>query len=784
MAKTKQKAGDPVPSAANLNRFPRLPEETDDTGRFLRALDSLPDGGTLVVPDGLYFAENITVRKPVNILFQGKAVIESVHADPLHILRFEGRVSDVSYRLDAPAYRHDRRLVLSTAPADISPGDMIGLTDDTVRESDGMKDVNTEVHEVSGLWNPNPELLAGPELRSDSDGDGVADHWIAGDHPCAKYAVDHAEQAQRITLLPNGSGSAFVEQDVPVTPGRHYLVGADFRGEGPLRGELAVVWLDRSRREIGRAAAAEWAGDGWKRLERRNVPAPDRAAFARVRLGCRSCQSGTGGFAWFRSASFRDASTVLLLDDFVRLPKTPATSGRNVYKIFPLEHVVVRNFRYRLKEGSRRRGFGLVAEGVRHFRVDGFFGTRGVESGIQFRKAMHVSVERFRVEDPQDIGSGHGYGIQCYGGVSGVSIRDGTGVRMRHTVDLEGAFDALVENVTTHEDWFPSFLLCHNGWTSDVTVRNCKALNCRSSGFVMESQGVKDPYKLTHFNIRILDCEWQRLADPADPVCYGFGVWFKSPVKGAVIRNFRAWCGNGRDCPEGRDNGAVRFLPVQSDVLVDGLTAAGLRRGIMMWSARPAAETDPPGRIVIRNVRIDRCRSAFLSAGGEGKNLIIQGLSADRLEEYVFEGSGGTWRDLAIQDVIVTRSGSVRFFQSLPQAGQGRTLTGILRGIRSDLSSAFCRLESGWQLSPDDLLLRAPGESVLFAEELPDSGPCALPDGIVEGQEVRLINATKCTFTVCSPNLLGKGGTSAVTLSPENPSVSLQWRGGRWHQIG
>ncbi len=40
-------------------------------------------------------------------------------------------------------------------------------------------------------------------------------HWTAGGHPCAKYAVDLSEQAQRITLLPNGGGSAFVEQDVP-----------------------------------------------------------------------------------------------------------------------------------------------------------------------------------------------------------------------------------------------------------------------------------------------------------------------------------------------------------------------------------------------------------------------------------------------------------------------------------------------------------------------------------------------------------------------------------------
>ncbi|WP_124727611.1 hypothetical protein [Staphylospora marina] len=766
-----------IPRTVRLDAFPRLPGETDDTGRFLRAIEELRDGDTLVVPDGWYEAQNITIRKAIHLRFEGSATIESVGTDPDHIIKYEGRVSRQRHSLSEPAARHDRRLVLRTRPDDIGPGDMIVLTDDTVREKDGMKDVNTEVHEVETLFPMHPECLSGAELNTDSNGDGVADAWAVAGGDGVRCFMDQREKCQCIRV-PAGGDPVFLWQEVKVTPQRFYCLTACFKGGPSVRGELSLIWLSRTGRELGRILVAERGTGEWARLERANVQAPNGAVRAWICVGGRSLD-GEVREARFRHAGFRDAATVLVLAGFVRLPKQPSPVGNNVCKVWPLERVSIHNLRCRLKEGSRR-GFGIHVEGMRDFTLKGFHWSRGAMAGVFLRKAMHVRVEHFQVEHPQVIGSGQGYGIQCYGGVCGVVIRDGIGIAMRHTIDLEGTFDARVENVVTHEDRFPSFLLCHNGWCSDLTVKSCKALQCRSSGFVLECQGVSDPLKLTHHNIRILDCEWQRMVDPASPVCYGYGVWFKAPVRGAVVRGFRAWCGTGEECPTTRDNGAVRCLPVRSEVRIRDLKAEGLRRGVMMWTPAPIKETDPAARIVLERASFRHCRSALFSAGGRGRRLTVRGVDADRLASFVMEGSGGTWSDLVIEDVSVTRSPDVRFFQTPPRPEKGCALNGRLCGIRSDLSSKTEATCAGWTLTWEDLLLKAPGGTWMFGPKIRDSGDGALPDGIVEGQTIRLVNPYGCRFELRSPNLFGDGGETNIRFSPDRRTAWLVWRSNKW----
>jgi len=137
-------------SILNLDQFPRIQGETNDRGRLQRAIDATPAGGILWVPPGHYLADSIKIHKPIQLTFSNEAKVEAV--DPnRNILMVEGKREGRCYQLLAPVKRGDQKLLLAEEPIGWKVGDMIVLTDETVRFSDGQQDVNTEVHEIANI---------------------------------------------------------------------------------------------------------------------------------------------------------------------------------------------------------------------------------------------------------------------------------------------------------------------------------------------------------------------------------------------------------------------------------------------------------------------------------------------------------------------------------------------------------------------------------------------------------------------------------------------------------
>jgi hypothetical protein len=354
---------------------------------------------------------------------------------------------------------------------------------------------------------------------------------------------------------------------------------------------------------------------------------------------------------------------------------------------------------------------------------------------------------------------------------------------MRHSVDLEGTFDALIENVADYEGQQVSFLISHNGWCSDITFRQCRAYHSRSSGFVAESQGVKDPFCLAHHNIQILDCQWHRDRNPDDPAGYGFGVWLKCPASGRIA-NFLARYGDGRSYTPGQDNGAIRLLPAGVNITIDGIRGEGLRRGIILAHSRPCKQTGPSSHIRLQNVTLRHCYSAVFIQHGTGKKLLIRDLTADHIEKYLIEGNAaGGYRFFAMEGLSVTDSPNITLFGALPTSDSGECLKGSLGPTLSDQECSLNSLRSGWTLTYEDLFLKGNGHSLSFTGRMEDSGPHALPDGIVEGQTLILTSLCKKPFCIHSRNIRYKGKTTSITLSPENRSTMLLWQNGCWQQI-
>lgn len=773
---------DAVLDCYHLEDYPRLPEETDDTGRFRRAINAMPSGSVLIVPEGHYYAEGISIRKPVSIRFVKEAVVEAVHINAPYIFKWEGGLGYHQYCLAEDLKRGDRSFIILQTPWDLEAGDMIVLTDDSRRYSDGQTDVNVEVHEIEGVYPSARELLP------DSSLNGSHYKWNRQSNlgKCASFSWDANESAFQIELdyLPE-PGFALIEQQVfGIKEGMRYNLQVYGRLEtrGSAVGTCYLSWHDKYNRLLAYSKIEEFDQAYWKRITNGNLPAPAGAASARVVVAIHAGETKYGGCLRIKDVSLRSAVTKIVIKDEVRLPKQ-VSSKQNVYKVKPLKDVFIENFHYRLKEGSTK-GFGILAFNMRRFRVSGVKGERGAESAIQIQRSKDVIVEDFYLKNPQVVGSGQGYGVQFYGGNQGIVVRDGYTVRMRHSVDFEGTFDALVENVVDEKGKGASFMISHNGWCSDVTFFRCKSLKSRSSGFVAEAQGVEDPYVLRHYNIRIIDCAWQRANHPDDPVGYGFGIWLKAPVSGE-ISHFTAKYGNGEKLSVLQDNGAIRLLPTRNQLFIEHIVCEGLRRGVAIVHPDARVETQLQNSLKFRHIYLRNCRTGFFINDGDRKRLFLQDIYMDGISEWLFEGNWhGTYERFVLDGLTVKHCNQAGFMQKCPQAANRLLLQGRICRIESDQCEPMHSLGKDWALTLNDCLLRGDGETVWFTGKMENSCDSAIPDGIVEGQRLLFISKSPSTFTIYSENILYRDGEKGITLSPKQRSALLIWQDGKhWVHI-
>ncbi|PRZ15391.1 hypothetical protein CLV36_104114 [Laceyella sediminis] len=646
-----------------LGDFPPFPGETDDTGRFKRAIRAMAPSGTLFVPAGLYAVKEITVTKSISLWFAEGAWVEASDRETAFLFRFAGEKSADGYPMLREAKRGDRALYLPPSAArDIKEGDVIWLSDDSARPSDGQQEINCEVHEVAEVEFRERELLGD---AVENAGLRVWESW------------EDSPSGPRGTAL-------ICSEPIPVEAGRFYRLEVSAKhgiSDNGVSRSCYVEWVGKQGKMIARSDVISFSYKGWHVHQGCNWVAPRGATCARIFLRLPSEQAVQSRSLSVEQVSFKEVFTKLTVCDFIRLPKRVARV--NVVKITPLMHCRIVNFRYRLKQGASK-GFGILAQQVRHFHVNGLYAEQGVESAIQVRRSMDVTVENFMILPPQRLGSGQGYGVQFFGGNLGVVVRNGYACRTRHAVDLDSTFDAVVEGVTDMEGRGVSFLLTHNGWGGDMVFRHCRSLCSGSSGFVAETQGAANPYDLTHPNIHIIDCAWQRDVRPGNGLCYGFGVWLKAPVSGRIER-FTAEAGMGLHDVEGMDNAAVRLLPVGNRLHVCDVAARGLRRGLVIAHPHETDETEPDRYICVDRISVQHCQSAIYVNGGWGKRLYLRDLTLDQVKKYVIEGNQtGGYEAFVMERVSITNSPSAKLFQSGPMPRSGSVVRGWIRRVWRD----------------------------------------------------------------------------------------------------
>lgn len=377
------------------------------------------------------------------------------------------------------------------------------------------------------------------------------------------------------------------------------------------------------------------------------------------------------------------------LRDYVRLFKSPAPSGVNVYKVNPVENVKIDGFRYHMLEGSTS-GRGIYANFVRNLHIINTSGTRGAGSGIQIRKAIHTRIEGFHFTDPQVVGSGQGYGVQFYGGCNGITIRDGYTYGMRHSVDLEGSYEALIENVVDVCSAGASFLLSHNGFSADITIQNCRAIHTLGTGIAVDSQGISSknpdpssPLQLTFYGFRIRNCEI------INSNFGSAGIHFYSPCREVLIEGCKIRFKTGQEKGLSKlSNSGIRLYPAQTDAQIFNCTIEGYRRGIAFQSPAGDYENSDDCQIHIHNAIIRNCCTGLFFNYGRGKRVQISRIHCDKIEQQFLELNHGDFTYFQVENVTITHSPNLRFSNRKIRSTYKR-LTGSVRNIFVDQKEIF-----------------------------------------------------------------------------------------------
>lgn len=763
-----------------LNDYPRLTGETTDSLRIQRAIDATPSGGVLHIPEGLYLADNLIINKPMTVYMEGDGIIETTNTNQ-DIFICQGVASTSTHKLSQALVRGVQSFFIETTPTDLNAGDMIILRDDAVRASDNMTDVNLEAHEIIA-WTPEANVLNGSAMNTDTDGNGVVDNFapLTNGSITSTRSLDTVEQAQRINVTSGGTGSASsVFQEFTVEAGKYYNFNTQVKVSGTIVARAFIAWYNGATpldlysdyRYLDGATDSGY----YATLSAVNQQAPASATKGRLYVQA-WVQTGTeSGTTWFKNTEARPAKVTMTLRDYVRYPKDIADSGINLYKMNPIEGLTFNGLGFRHKEGSTS-GRGIYANGVRGLNVYHLRAYRGAGSAVQVRRSMYVIVDGFTVVQPQVTGSGQGYGIQTFAGVSGVIVRNGFTLGTRHAVDFDSTCEGYVYDCIDQNGMGAGFIGSHNGRGSDIAFFRCKAINTIGHGFSFDSQGYSDPLNCTFVAFTIKDCEAITQSTGVD------GIHFYSPAKQITIDGFKMRYKSGAEGGYGSlGNHGIRIYPAQSDVLITNADISGVRRAFGLYGTG-ASQSNDGSRIVIRESIVSNCDAMFLVSAGNDRRVQVYNVDGSNITGKVFEISGGSFQEFVVDGLSLWSSPSAVFYTGTFTAGTNGS-KGLVQNTRTDRSGVIT-INASNTLGDTAMYLLGNGESVLLsASGAVTAGTNFLANGLTEGHMLVLTNSTPANAITINPgtNMTLKG--ASIILNSTSPSATVIWRSGKWYQV-
>lgn len=485
--------------------------------------------------------------------------------------------------------------------------------------------------------------------------------------------------------------------------------------------------------------------------------------------------------------SVNTVNNTIIIKDFIRLPKE-VSQVVNVYKINPVKDVDINNVYIQMKVGATK-GCGISVKYAKNVKIDNVKTINSAFCAVFFQYGYNCEIERFLFEDPQE--SLAKYGVR-FEKVTGLSIKNGMGKDLRHTIDFHNVFDALVDDVVSYGNTSTAFFISHNGFDSDITLRKCRAYNVHQSGYGygIHNQGVVhlttqvgDPYSIAFYGLTMIDCEAQ-----TEDLSYLYGFRSIVPLKESELQNLKLVCGDGKVASV-NSNAGIQLLSVDNDVTMNNIHISGFRDGIDLYistyDSGGKTQRDKSAFVRLNNIIVKNAKYGILANYSLEKNLIISDARFENVSDELFRVGSAKYRNLSIKNInIINSPSTLKLFQSVAIASADGAF-GKIENFNTDTSSKTpLSITEGKVLSNEEFYFNLKNETIFITSNNAVSfGINPFPDAIVEGQKFNIYNAGIYDITIpTSKKIVFESGALKV-LDSTIKTVSLQWSNGKWYEI-
>lgn len=459
------------------------------------------------------------------------------------------------------------------------------------------------------------------------------------------------------------------------------------------------------------------------------------------------------------------------LCDYVRLPVKAESA--NVRKINTLDSPCVTNLIIDF-EGDESGGGVVFAQCSTPICTNVKI-SKNVGAGVTFSGCLNATAREIIVVDSASVTAGEGYGVLITQGTNGFLIDNCYARHTRHGVDSAQAYGGMVSNCLNEMSHGVAFALSHNGFDTDTTWLNCKALMCDGYAFAYYNQSTDDIYDCTAYNINIIDCESVNVGD------YSAGVFFRSSCENCIIDNF-----NARNMS--KTGQGIRLMPVNTDVKISNVKIENYETGIFVEDVQH--EVNHNIRTVdCENVTINNCKFgvrlghayAFSLRGGNFSDILYL--------FYIMDDETAPLKYFTLDNILIYDTTISHYFLSTQQPGGTNGVVGKISNLKrtsSSMNDSIGVMGGSVIADINQLYFRVSGDQLaipiktVVANCTLASDPIALP--ITTGQTITLFNvgALPITIPVCSTMTFKTSG--ALTI-PARESVTFRSYQNIWVQL-
>lgn len=459
------------------------------------------------------------------------------------------------------------------------------------------------------------------------------------------------------------------------------------------------------------------------------------------------------------------------LCDYIRLPVKAET--RNVRKLEMLKNPRVTNLN--IEFIGDETGSGVVFEKCVDATCTNVDVSKNVGAGVVFSGCLNATASKINTVDSASVSAGDGYGVLITYGTNGFLIDNCYARNTRHGVDSAQAYGGMVSNCINEMSKGVAFALSHNGFDTDTTWFNCKALMCDGYAFAYYNQSTDDVYDCTAYNISIIDCECVNIGEDSA------GIFFRSACDNCVVDNFKTRnitkTGNG-----------IRFMPVNTDVKISNVRIDNYNIGIFIEGEPHEANHKTRG-VYCLNATVTNCQYGVRLGYAYSFSLKNATFANIKYCFYFMDDDAAPIKFFTLDNILIDDSGmSHYFFSTRTPIGTNGVVGKIsnLKRTTSSMNDVIGLLNDYVIADINQLYFRVSGDQLAIPIKTAIANckiagdPIALP--ITTGQHITLFNVGDLPITIPECNTMVFKATGDLTIKAHE-SVSFRSFQNKWVQL-